>query len=58
MKYRIQRRSPRPTTNLLLRCAIQEEWDAISCEEIASMTSSLPPRILAVQQASGGHTKY
>ena len=58
MKDRIHRRSPRPTTNEQLLCAIQEEWDAITSEEIASMTSSLPLRVLAVHEVSGGHTKY
>jgi len=58
MKDRIHRRSPRPTTNQQLLRAIQEECDAITSEEIASMTGSLPLWVLAVQEASGGHTKY
>jgi len=58
MKARIYKHSPCPTTNEQLLCAIQEEWDAITSEEIASMTSTLPLRNLAVQEVTGGHTKY
>ena len=58
MKDRIHRRSPRPTTNILLRQAIQEEWDAITSEEIASLIASMPSRVEAVQAVAGGHTRY
>ena len=58
MRDRIHKRSPRPTSNEVLLQAIQEEWDAITSEEIASMTSSLLLRVLAVKEVSGGHTKY
>jgi len=58
MKDRIYRRSPRPTTNPSLRIAIQEEWDAITEEEITALTSSLPARTAAVRNVQGGHTGY
>ena len=58
MKNCIHRHSPRPTTNILLRQAIQEEWDAITAEEILSFTVSMPSRIQAVQAVAGGHTRY
>ena len=38
MKDRIYRRSPRPTTNILLRQAIQEEWDQITRYGILELT--------------------
>lgn len=58
MKDRIGRRVPRPTTNVLLRAAIQEEWDAITSDEISSMIDSMPDRIAAVMAVFGGHTRY
>lgn len=58
MKDRIGRRIPRCTTNLTLRAAIQEEWDAISSDEIASMVDSMPERVKAVCDVNGGHTRY
>ena len=58
MKDRIYRRSPRPTKNSALLIAIQEEWDAITDEEIAALTSSLPARTAAVRDVHGGHTMY
>lgn len=58
MKQRIQCRSPRPTSNILLRAAIQEEWDLITNEEIASIVQTMPTRIAAVEEASSGHTSY
>lgn len=58
MKDRIGRRIPRPTTNILLRVAIQEEWDAITNEEIAAMVDSMPQRVAAVMTVLGGHTCY
>ena len=58
MKDRIYRRSSRPTTNPLLRIAIQEEWDAITDEEITNLTSSLPARTAAVRNVNGSHTMY
>lgn len=54
MKDRIGHRVPRPTTNFLLRAAIQEEWDTITSDEIASMVDSTPHRIAAVMGVSGG----
>jgi len=56
--HMLHRHSSRPTTNQQLLWAIQEEWDAITLEEIATITGSLSLRVLAVQAASGGHTKY
>ena len=58
MKQRIYHRSPRPTTNVLLRIAIQEEWNAITGEEIADLTASMPARTAAVRNVQGGHTRY
>lgn len=58
MKDRIYCRVPRPTTNIALHIAIQEEWDAITSEEIASLVNSMPERIQAVEQVRGGHTRY
>lgn len=58
MKQRINHRIPRPTTNLALQIAIQEEWDAITSEEIASLVDSMPARIAAVAAVHGGHTCY
>ena len=58
MKQRIYHRSPRPTTNVLLRIAIQEEWNAITGEEIADLTASMPARTAAVSNVQGGHTRY
>ena len=56
MKDRIHRRSPHPTTNILLWQAIQEEWDAITTEEILSFTVSMPSRVQVVPAVAGGHT--
>jgi hypothetical protein len=58
MKDRIGCRVPRCTTNASLRIAIQEEWDAISPEEISSLVNSMPERVEAVRHVLGGHTKY
>lgn len=58
MKQRIYQRNPRPTSNALLRAAIQEEWDLITNEEIASIIQTMPARVAAVRQAAGGHTSY
>lgn len=58
MKDRIGHHVPRPTTNALLRVAIQEEWDAITSDEIGSMVDLMPDRIAAVMTVSGGHTRY
>lgn len=58
MKDRIGRRIPRQTTNVLLQVAIQEEWDAITSEEIAAMVNSIPDRVAAVMTVFGGHTRY
>ena len=55
---RIYRRSPHLTTNILLRQAIQGEWDAITGEEILSFTVSMPSRVQPVQAVAGGHTQY
>jgi transposase len=56
MKDKISRHRCR--TNVALRIAIQEEWDAITSEEIASLVNSLPERVEAVRAVNGGHTKY
>lgn len=56
MKDKISRRRCR--TNVALRIAIQEEWDAITSEEIASLFGSLPGGVEAVRAVNGGHTKY
>lgn len=58
MKDRIGRRVPRCTTNASLRAAIQEEWDAIESDEIASKVDSMPERIEAVHAVNGGHTRF
>lgn len=58
MKDRIGRRTPRPTTNITFRAAIQEEWNAITAEEIALMVNSMPDRVMAVMNVQGGHTRY
>ena len=58
MRHRIYHRSPRPTTNLLLRVAIPEECDAIIREEIADLTASMTARTTAVRNVQGGHTRY
>lgn len=58
MKDRIGRRTPRCTTNSALRIAIQEEWDAMTEVEIASMVNSMPERVAAVSAVFGGHTHY
>ena len=42
---RIQKRNPFPTTNESLHQAIQEEWDAISPEELESLVESVPTRL-------------
>lgn len=41
MKDRIGRCVPRCTTNVALCAAIQEEWDAISPDEIGSLVNSM-----------------
>ncbi|KAH0610558.1 uncharacterized protein H6S33_012085 [Morchella sextelata] len=51
-------RTPKCTTNISLRAAIEEEWNAISPEEIASLINTLPERVEAVRAVRGGHTKY
>ena len=45
MKSRVSRRNPRPTRVVELRDAIQEEWDAITQDEIQALVSTLPQRI-------------
>ena len=59
MKSRISHRNPRPTRVLVeLQAAIQEEWDAITQDEIQALVSTMPQRIAAPLEASGGHTKF
>lgn len=58
MKDRIGRQVPHCTTNESLRAAIQEEWDAIGSDEIASKVDSMSERIEAVRAVNGGHTRH
>ena len=58
MKDRIHHCSLGCTTNILLRQAIQEEWDGITSEEIASLIASMPSRVEAVQAVARGNKRY
>jgi hypothetical protein len=58
MKSRVSHRNPRPTKVVELRAAIQEEWDAITQEEIQALISTMPQRIAAFLEANGGHTRF
>ena len=55
MKDHISQRSPRPTTNILLCQAIQEECDAITSKEIAFLTASMHSQIEVLQAVAGMH---
>jgi hypothetical protein len=58
IKYRINKRNPRPTTKEAVKQAIIEEWNAITVEEIQSFVDDMPNRMEAVREAQGGHTKW
>jgi len=58
MKYRISRRNPRPTKIAALRQAIQEEWDAITKDEIMELCHTMTERVAALVVVNGGHTRY
>ena len=48
MKQRIRQRTPFPTTNEALRVAIQEEWNAITSDELIALVDSVPTRVREV----------
>jgi len=58
MKSRISHHNPPPTRVVELQAAIQQEWDAITQDEIQALVSTMPQRIAAPLEASGGHTKF
>jgi transposase len=58
MKCRVARRNPRPTKLAHLHAALQEEWDAITHEEIQALISTMSQRIAALLEANGGHTRF
>jgi len=58
LKRRIMRRHPRPTTVPTLLTAINEEWTALSPQDIEQLTSSMPTRISELLTVCGGHTRF
>ena len=58
LKRRIMRRHPRPTTVPTLLTAINEEWTALSPQDIQQLTSSMPTRISELITLRGGHTRF
>ena len=49
LKQRIRSRNPFPTTNAALRTAIEEEWAAITPDELEALVDSLPTRLREVR---------
>lgn len=58
MKNRIRCHTLHPTTNIILQAAIEEEWNAFTAEDIASMVSSMSDRVTAVVNIQCRHTGY
>lgn len=58
MKGKISCYVPCCTINITLRIVIQEEWDVISPEGIASIVSSMAGCVEAVCTVDGRHTQY
>ena len=49
---------PRPRTKEALIARVQEKWNSMPQEFLASCTDSFPTRIMECLEADGGHTKY
>jgi len=58
LKHRISTRKRRPCNLEELWKVIQEEWEAITPEEIQHLYHSMPRRIEALGKARGWYTKY
>ena len=58
LKHRINQINPRPSSRAEVKTAIIEEWNKITVKEIQKVVDSLPQRIQAVLDASGGHTRW
>lgn len=48
LKQHIRRRNPFPTTNTALRAAIEEEWAAITADELEALVDTVPTRLREV----------
>lgn len=58
MKDRLGHCIPRPTAKITLRIDIQEDWDALTNDDIASMVNSMADRAAAVLAADTGHIQF
>jgi len=52
LKQRIRHHNPFPTTNEALHTAIEEEWAAITPDELEALVDSLPTRLREVKNSS------
>ena len=62
IKQRIRLRNPFPTTNEALRTAIEEEWAAITPDELEALVDTIPTRLREVKlyplRPTFSHTNY
>ncbi len=58
VKHHLNRHPHCPLTEAEMEKVVQEEWDAITDEEVKDVIDSMPTRVQAVLAARGGHKAW